>query len=432
MFFGNIVIIMSFWLSRNIPSLFSGWGNALIAWGRLSGLMAVYFVLLQFLMMGRSRWIERAFGLDGVSRIHRTNGKWSIVLILFHPVLITVGYALNAKRPLLTQFLELISGNDDLLQAFIAVILFAFVVFLSLYIVRKRLKYEFWYYVHLLTYLAILLAWGHQLELGEDFLANRLFVLYWYALYIFTFVNVFVFRFSLPVYRFIVHRFYVSDVVRETDEVTSIYISGNHMERFAIRPGQFMILRFLHPSFFLEAHPFSLSMVPSDGRLRVSIKNVGDFTQKVRSMKKGVRVLVDGPYGIFTSQLMHQNKALFIAGGIGITPIRSLVEEFASRKKNIVLLYSNKTLKQTAFKKEFDRLSRKHRFPIYYVMSQDPTYRGEKGRIDSGKLARLVPDILNREIYVCGPQPMIDSTYIALKALGVNPSRIHYEKFSLA
>jgi len=134
--------------------------------------------------------------------------------------------------------------------------------------------------------------------------------------------------------------------------------------------------------------------------------------------------------GTFTSKQATKDKYLFIAGGVGITPIRALIEELAPQKKDIVLLYSSKT-QDIIFKKELDGLAKQYRFPICYVVTEDPSYKGEKGRIDQEKIKRLAPDFLKRDIYLCGPPPMMDALITQQQELGVTHASIHYERFAL-
>src|SRR3989344_2557080 len=430
-FFANFLIIIFFWWSNSGALLTRDTSGTLLALGRLSGLLAVYFVLMQFLLMGRTRWIEKLFGLDKLSRVHHWNGKLSILLIIAHPILITLAYSSLAKTGFIEEFTGILSSFRDTLQAFIALILFSSIVFLSLYIVKRRLKYEAWYFVHLLTYLAIVLAWGHQLKNGEDFLANRTFVLYWYALYTFVFGNVLIFRFIRPVYLFYKHRFRVEKVVPETHDTNSVYITGRKLDQFRVKPGQFMMFRFLQEGFWWQSHPFSLSKVMDGRSIRITPKSLGDFTIKIPELKAGTQIVIDGPYGIFTKEIATKDKFLLIAGGIGITPLRSLTEQLASEGKDIVLISCNKTEKDVVFKEELDELSNEHGFPIHYILSKDKNPNYLYGRSDKEKIQTLVPDHKERDIYICGPVAMLEGLRKDLAKLGVPEEQIHYEKFSL-
>lgn len=408
--------------------LMQGGGQLLISLGRLSGLLGVYFILMQFLLMGRSFWLERTFGLDNLSRVHHLNGQFSIILILLHPILLTAGYAAVSKQNLWLQFLTLLDF-EDVLKALGGLLLFVLIVFFSIYIVRKKLKYEIWYLIHLFTYLAIFLAWGHQLKNGGDFLRNSLFASYWSGLYLFVFGNHLIFRFLRPLYLFIKHGFFISRIERETGETTSVYIAGKQMEDFKVEAGQFLILRFLTKDFWWQAHPFSLSQTPNNQGLRFTIKSAGDFTAKILDLKTGAKVIIDGPFGTFTERA--NKKVLLIAGGIGITPIYSLLGQMVRHRKNVILFYSNQTKDDIVFQKEIEQLKRKYKFTAHYFLSRERNKNYLWGRITKEKIKQLVKDVTGREIYLCGPIEMMSSLKKDLLDLGVFSSAIHYEKFSL-
>lgn len=431
LFLSNVLIIFFFWWNSSSPLFSSGLGGILIAIGRILGLLAVFFVLMQFLYMGRPAWLEREFGLDKLASIHHASGKISILFILLHPFFITNGYAISSNISYIEQSKQFLINNNELVKANIALVLFVIVVASSLYIVKKRLAYELWFYVHVTTYAAIALAFGHQAALGEDLLQNTFFRNYWYFLYGFVFINVLVFRFGKQIFSFYKHRFFIANVVKETTDTASLYISGKNIEQFKGHAGQFIILRFLTKDFWWKPHPFSLSLVPQKNNLRVTIKSVGDFTSQMPFVKKRTPVMIDGPYGIFTKKVQTKNKILFIAGGVGITPIRALIEEMGKSGKDMILLYSNTTFENILFKKELDTLSKNYRFPVFYILTQDAAYKGEKGRINKQKITRLAPDCTKRDIYLCGPPPMMKSVIAILKDIGVSPKQIHYEKFSL-
>jgi predicted ferric reductase len=381
--------------------------------------------------MGRSPWIEKIVGLDKLARIHRTNGKLALSCILIHPLLIALGYAMSAKINFIQQYISLLLEYEDVWQAEVAVILFVITVGTSIYILRKKLKYESWYYVHLFNYLAILLAWGHQLENGADFQINQTFVYYWYALYAFVFGNHLLFRFIRPIYLFHKHQFYVQKIVQEKKNVSSLYISGKQIEKFDVQAGQFMILRFLTKGFWWQAHPFSLSQVSDGKTIRVTIKNVGDFTGDIPHIRPGTKVLIDGPYGVFTEAAAKEKKIVLVAAGIGITPIRSLLEQMVGNKKDIILLYANKRKDEIVFKEEIDTLAKKHKFIVHYFLSQEKVNGYISSRLSVEKIEDLVKDLQKRDIYICGPQLLTDSLRYQLLQKGIKKSLIHYEKFAL-
>ncbi len=418
----HLFIIISIWYNGSFD-LLSNPGLRGLAFGRLFGMFAVSSVLGQFLLIGRIPLIEKTFGLDKLARIHRLNGKLVLMFVLLHVFLITNAYAYLSSSTYFEQVVIFLTTTPQLVLAYIALILFLIIVVTSLAIIRLKLSYEMWYVVHLLTYIATLTAFFHQRDLGGDFLASQLASFYWLAIYVCVLGLFGLYRIALPAYLFFVHRFDVSDVHKE-GSATTITISGKNIERFPRMAGQFMILRFLDRTRWWEAHPFSLSWGSNHENLRVTIKNDGDFTSKVSQVKVGTPVVVDGMYGIFTKEVMQTKKVLLIAGGIGVTPIRSLFEDLLPTH-DIVFIHSAKTNSEFYLKNEIEKLAKGTKAKLTYIESE------KEGRLDKVKLMALVGDITTRDVYVCGPRSFMHAVVDICKELGVPKKNIHFEKFSL-
>lgn len=433
----NLLVVLGFWLWNQLHSatgnLFAqDRATLLLVIGRLAGLLAVCAVLLQVTLINRAKWVERAFGLDRLFRLHHWVGFSVVALFLAHPLLLTISWARRGEVSLWFQFKDFLQNWDDVAAAAVAVVIFLAVVALSAALVRKRLKYEWWYATHLCVYAAILLAFGHQLAVGGDFTGNRWFAGYWYGAYAFVAANLLWFRILRPWITFARQRFTVTRLVPETDEVTSVYITGRHLDRFPVAAGQFVIVRFLARGFRWQAHPFSISAVPTGREIRLTIKRLGDFTRRIPELPPGTAVVIDGPHGLFTAARSVRPKVLAIAGGIGITPVRSVVEELLRAGRDTVLLYGNRGRAMIAFHAELgDLAAQQTGLRVVHVLSADPGWGGEEGNLDQEKIARLVPDVAEREVYLCGPPPMMKGVIRNLHALGVPPRRIYYERFAL-
>jgi predicted ferric reductase len=434
----QLIVIVGGWAWNQthhpMGNLLTGFASGrYLAWGRLAGLLAAFGALLQLTLIGRVKWVERIFGLDRLTRLHHFVGVSLVALLVAHPVLVTAGHARQSDTGLWEQFVDFCLHWEDVLAAAIGLALMIAAIALSLTIVCRRLRYETWHLTHLTLYVAIALVLGHQFSVGSDMTDHRWYAVYWYALYAFVFGNLIVYRMLRPLWFFARHRFVVSRLEPETNDVTSVYIEGRSMGAFPAEAGQFVIVRFWAPGFRWEAHPFSISAVPDGRQIRLTIKRLGDFTRRIPDLKEGTPVLIDGPHGVFVSCRCTLPKVLMVAGGIGITPIRALAEELTAAGREVTLLYSNRRHDAIAFEKELDRVSEKAagHLRVIHVMSNDPDWPGEKGRIDRERLARLVPDIREREVYLCGPPAMMNAVRLALTSLGVRRSRLHYERFAL-
>ncbi len=430
------LLAVLFWYGNSVDSpvgsLFSDQAGLLLALGRLAGIVGALGVMSQLLLVSRAKWLEPLFGLDRLTRLHHFNGLIIPFALLIHPPLIVWSHALQNGAGFFSQYLAILKW-DDILPAAAGETLILTAVFLSLPFTRRRLSYEAWHSVHLLAYAGLAFAIGHQLELGGDLAAElRYFAWTWYGLLAFTGVTVLWYRLLRPLWFYKKHGFVVDRTVMETPDIMSVYIKGNGLENFTVEPGQFALLRFWAPGFKLQAHPFSFSRAADGKELRFSIKKLGDFTAKLHAeLKPGTPLLIDGPHGAFTAARMRTDKALLVAGGIGITPLRALAEQLAARKIESVLVFSNRGRKDIPFEKELAELEKTGAFRTVHVLSEESEWPGEKGRVDAERLKRLVPDFAERDAFLCGPPPMMAALNAGLRRLGLPKKQVHFEAFSL-
>ncbi len=429
----NFIVLIYFWWSGNADLFASeSLSGPLLAIGRLAGLLAATLILIQLILIGRVKWVESTFGLDKLSRLHRLNGYVILGLIVAHPILLTQGYAIINDTTYQGQYIDFLKNWDTLLRAFVGYLILLATIVLSITIVRKRLKYETWYYVHIFNYLAIALVFGHQLRFGPA-AEDQAFMMYWYTAYAFAFGNLIWYRFLKPLIKFSKHDFHVTRVEPEGPNgiATSIYITGDKLRDYKIKAGQFMIFRFFQKGFWTQAHPFSVSMLPESGEFRITAKKLGDYTNQLEHITPGIEVLIDGPHGVFTEEKITQDKILFIAGGVGITPIRALLESLGPKGKDLILLYSNKSRAEHIFAEELEALSKEFDFKIKNIYSDEKVEGAEQGYLDQAMLKRLVPDLVERDVFLCGPPPMMDALKKALTNLGLPKKQFHWERFAL-
>lgn len=422
-----------------------------IGLGRLSGLLLVDCILFQVLLMGRARWLESTFGLDKLAKIHRFVGKWLSIFLLLHPIFLTIGYAKLTGVSLLSQFWEFQVTFEDVWRATLALGFFLFVIVYSILMSRRKWDFEQWYWAHLSVYVAIILAFGHQTSVGGDFLGSGMifknipeltwFTLYWYAIHTFVFGSLIWYRILRPLWNYRQHAFTVNEVKSETPDVWSIYITGKNIENFSYTPGQFIIIRFLAKGYYWQAHPFSLSCYPNNDHIRLSIKASGDFTRTIGQLPVGTKAYIEGPYGTLTAKKSRTNKVLMIAGGIGITPFRGIMEDLAKAGKDIHLIYGNKTEADIALRTELIELAKKYTIKIHHVLSNVEANSSQlianssesfsTGFVTPELVKQLVPDVETREAFLCGPPPMMDALVKTLTGLGVQKNHIYFEKFAL-
>ncbi len=395
--------------------------------GRVSGLLAAYLVLLQLLLLARLPLLDRLVGFDRLVVWHRIGGFACMALLSAHVVLITAGYTIGDRISLADEIARLITGYPGVITAVAGLTLLIAVAVTSAVIVRRRLRYETWYFVHLYAYLGVALAFSHQLATGSDFVGEPVARAYWYGLYAFTLGAIVVFRLGIPLARTLRHRLRVARVIEEAPGFVSIEIEGVRLERLRARTGQFFTWRFLTRDRWWEAHPFSLSAAPDGRRLRITVKGVGDYTAALRAIPPGTPVIAEGPFGSFTTATRRRPRVALIAGGVGITPIRALLEDMPGGPGDIAVVYRALREDDVILRAELDELAGRRGADIHYVVGD----HRDGDFLSSEHLLRLVPDIAARDVYVCGPPAMTEATRASLGRSGVPRRHIFTERFAL-
>jgi len=414
----NFYLILYFWFTNsNVLIASSRPGDFYIALGRLFGLLSELALLISLLLISRFGPIEKEYGFDKLIGFHKWLGFATGIFIISHPLFLTIGYGQVNKINYFTQFLNFLTDWEEIIPALIATLIIIFTAIVSIKKIRSKFSYELWYFSHLPLYIAVAIAFNHQIETGD--LTSGGALTYWFILNILTAGLVISYRFLRPSYFFTKHRFTVEKVVKENDSVYSIYLTGKELQDFRFKSGQFATLIFLQKGLWFH-HPFSFSDSYNVQYLRFSIKAFGDFTSKINQLKAGTKVWIDGPVGTFTLSKANKNKYLFIAGGIGITPILSIIKSLTDKNSGL-LLYSNKTEVETVFKEEITKSGIKTHF--FY------TAQGESNRINIAKISELCPDYLDRDIYLCGSVKMTSGLVKDLRKTAINKGQIHLEKF---
>jgi ferredoxin-NADP reductase len=238
-----------------------------------------------------------------------------------------------------------------------------------------------------------------------------------------------VFRFGHPFALFLRHRLVVAEVEPEGDGVVSIYVTGRRLDRLAVRAGQHFRWRFLARDGWWRAHPFSLSAAPNGEYLRLTVKDSGDWSGRLQFLHPGTRIFAEGPYGTFTGERRLRDKVLLIAGGIGITPIRALLEELPTPRNGLTLLYRATSLGDVIFRDEVEQLVRARGATFHMLIGR--RHELPVDPLSPAMLRQLVPDIGERDVFVCGPAGLIDHVRSSLGSLGVPAAQVHSERFAV-
>ena len=427
---GNALLIMGMWIRHGGLNELGTPAGIVTAIGEIAALYGTYLVLIQLVLMSRSPWLDQVFGQDRLVAAHRWVGFGAIWLLVAHFVFTTVGFGMADGSGPINETFTLLGTYPYVLWSAAGLAIFIVVGITSVRAVRRKASYETWYVIHLYTYLAIALAFLHQLFVGIDFATDRVAQAFWIALYVIAVGTLFVFRFGQPILVSWRHRLRVANVVAEGPDVVSLYLSGRDLDRLPVRAGQWFRLRFMTPSGWWRAHPFSISAAPNGRYLRFTIKNLGDYTSLIQGIHVGTPVFVEGPYGVFTGATRTKARVLMIAGGIGITPLRALLEELPAARGNLTLVYRASHEDEVVFRHELDELASLRGATVHYLVGRRGSREMPSDPLDPRALRRLVPDVHDRDIYVCGPAGMMERVLSGLHWLRIPEAQIHYERFT--
>jgi ferredoxin-NADP reductase/DMSO/TMAO reductase YedYZ heme-binding membrane subunit len=398
-------------------------GGVATALGRLSGLLAAYAMVVVVLLVARVPPLERAIGQDRLVAWHRRLGPWPLYLLLAHAVLITVGYAAQARTGVLNQLWQLITTYPGVLAATVATALLFAAGISSYRLARRRMAYETWWSVHLYTYLALFLSFSHQVDTGASFVGHPVARAWWTALWVGTLAVVVGARIGLPVWRSLRHRVRVASVTPAGPGVVTIRLRGRRLDRLPAAGGQFLQWRFLRPGLWWQAHPYSLSAAPTGDELRITVKALGDHSAHLAQLRPGTRVAIEGPYGAFTADAAQGERLLLVGAGVGTAPVLALLQDLPEATDVTVLLRAS-TREQLVLRAEVAaEVARRGGRLIERVGPR------RQVRLDAGALRALVRDVERREVYLCGPDALAQRLAGELQIAGVPGDRIHFESF---
>ena len=408
------------------------WLNAL---SRLTALVATDILLIHMLLVARVPWIDRLYGHDRATITHKKLGKPILYLVIAHFTASLFSFAISSNQQLVDAFFSLSTSTTDLLWSTISLALMIVVVVTSISIARRRLSYETWYLVHLLSYFSVALAVPHQFSTGADIAGKWPQTFFWVTLYLFVVCNIAWFRFLSPIVGSVYHGFKVIQTNPESPDATSIYIGGRDLKRVGGKAGQFYVFRVLTRKEWWRAHPFSLSAAPSERFIRFTIGKRGDDTALLQNIKPGTRVILEGPYGVFTEDRRTREKVTLIAAGIGAPPIRALAESMAARPGDISIIYRVRNEGDAPLVSELRELAKTRGFNLTLL-------EGSRGAAhswmpahaenlpDHARLSLIAPWISESDVYICGPAAWTHTVTKSLLRAGTPQNQIHAEEFA--
>ena len=419
----NLIVIETLFITADTPVK-----NNLIETGKFFGLHVALVMILQLVLIARLPWLDRRVGMDQLTSWHRWIGFTLFWLLVLHVGFIIAGYAKLDGNNFVVQIGSL-AGSFPVLLGMAAFVLVVMVAAVSMRAARRRLSYETWHALHFAVYVVITLALIHQLYELSTFDAMPIATVYWWLLWTFAIGALITGRVIVPLLRNARHQFRVAAVVPESDNVVSVHVTGRDLERLPAQAGQFFLWRFPGHNPWWQVNPFSMSAAPNGRSLRLTAKAVGTTSARLRTVPVGTRVFAEGPYGAFTAMHRTRNATLLIAGGVGVTPIRALLEESTGP---VVVLYRVRTEEDAVLLHELRELAAARGAEVHLVTGRTSAASAAGAPLGPENLTRLVPDIADRDVFVCGPPAMTSAVLRSLRELKVPRRQVHAERFSLA
>ena len=429
-----LLLVTYWWLTGAVQDLGSR-VDALTSLGRLTGLLASVLLLAQVVLMARVPLLERAFGQDRLARQHRLVGFTSFNLMVAHVVLITWGYALGGLGQVPQTFWNLTVTYPGMLLALGGTVALVMVVVTSIKAARRKLRYESWHLLHLYAYLGVGLALPHQLWTGQDFTSSPGRTVFWWTAWAVAAGAVLVWRVGLPVWRNARHGLRVTSVVPEAAGVWSVYVTGRRLHRLRVEAGQFFAWRFLGRPGWTRANPYSLSAAPDGRSLRITVAEVGRRQRRgghADARDAGAR---GGPVRTADRPRPHPAAVAYFGAGVGITPLRALAEGAPTRWGDAIVF--QRFSAEPLFRRELDVLARERGLRVVELPGRrraEGSWLGTspdlQGYDDATVLRHWLPDLSERDVYVCGPPAWTDSLVNALLIAGLPADQLHLENFS--
>ncbi len=394
------------------------------------GFIGLAMMAMQFALTARINRIEASYGIDLILQFHRYTSIVAFFLILAHPLILFI------NDPETLQLLNFFQAPWRARMAVLATLGLVLIIVTSIWRKRLNIPYEPWRIAHgILAVTALAFGLGHALGVS-NYLGLFWKGVIWTGIALAALWLLIYVRLIKP--WFMVKKPYlVEAVIPQRGNVWNLVLRPRGHEGMHFQPGQFAWLTLEISPFRMREHPFSFaSSAEHPQRIEFGIKAVGDFTNTIKDVLPGTKAFLDGPYGVFTTDL-YENTAgfVFIAGGIGITPIVSMIFTLAQRndERPLLLIYASKSWEDVTYREEIEDLKDKLDLTVIHVLREPPQdWSGETGYVDKELLQRYIPKRpATRNYFICAVPKMMDQVEAALHDLGVPVTNVHLEHYNL-
>jgi predicted ferric reductase len=303
-----------------------------------------------------------------------------------------------------------------------ALTLLIFLLILTLYI---KLPYQIWRFTHKFLGLSLTLATLHIFFITSDVTVNLPLRFYILGMCL---IGLACYTYRTLLFRILVKRYeYEVTGIEVVEDITQINLKPIAKPIPEPIPGQFIFASFKSLGITEEIHPFSLTSTPSENQISIAAKSSGDYTETLKLLKKGAVAKIEGPFGRFSYLESRRTKFIWIAGGIGATPFVSMANSLKSNNSyDIYFYYVVSEKKEAVFLAFFEQIARD--IPNFNLI---PVFTKSEGRITAEKITLKVPDFNSRDIFLCGPPPMMQSLRSQFNSFGMKNRHIFSEEFSL-
>lgn len=415
------------WQHDGVAGLTGGGVGMLSAVGQLTGLVAALVALGGLVLTSRPRLLERRYGQDQLVAAHRWFGIVTVLAVVVHAVADTWAWGASTGGTIVTGLVDLLA-EPWMVAATASLVLIVALGLTSWRRLRRRIPYETWYFIHLTGYLAVLLGFGHQLTLGSDFVADPLAFWWWTGLFVLTALVVAWARLG-DLLRSLTRPFYVTAVSREAAGIGSLHVSGPGLRRLRVAGGQYFNVRAITPELWWQAHPFSVSAAPTTAGLRFTIKALGEDSARMLRLEPGTRIVLEGPYGAFTVEQAHGAPVVLVAGGVGIAPIRALLEDCGPHQRPVVIVRVHDEA-DVAHRAELERMVAARNGELH-VLAGPRRWFTKTDPFGAETLRARFPDLAQRHVFVCGPASLESAVMAGMRRAGVPSDHIHHERFGV-
>jgi predicted ferric reductase len=411
-------------LAGSLPPTRDFWTEFSVAIG-YSGLAMMG---LQFGLTARFRYVTEPWGEDVIYHFHRQISLIAVGLVVAHPLIML------AVRPELRALPDVDEVQWGAIFAVVSLSSLIALVVMALWRAELKIRYETWHLTHILLAVVAVTAGLLHMVGWSFYLTDPGKRALWIGITIFWIGLLLYVRIVKPL--FMLRRPYrIAEVRKERGDTSTLVMQPDGHPGFRFRPGQFGWLTLWGSPFQITGHPFSFSSSAevADGRVEMSIRNLGDFTSAIHKVPVGQRVYLDGPYGAFT--IGHPTDMhVLIAGGVGVTPTMSMIRTLADRgdARPVILLYGSKDWESITFREELEAMKGRLNLKVVHVLAKPPAdWAGEQGFISAEVFRRhLPPPFADHEYFICGPGVMMDAIEKALGELNVPMSKYHSERYS--